>query len=460
MGSSGIPDGGAYLHRFVSSCKGACRTFSSLHPARIALFGYLSYIVVGWFVLSLPLSMEGNKVGALDNLFTTVSAISTTGLVTVSIADNYSFFGQVVILFLIQLGGIGYMTLGSFLVLARRRELPDVRKAVSRTVFSLPEGFKIDRFILGVVFFTVFIEACGIAAYYPCFLNAGVDNPLWSAVFHSVSAFCTAGFSLYNNSFEAFAGNFWLNAVTAALGYLGAVGFIVCVDFGRIFIGSSKQVTLTTKIILSATLALTFIGTAHLFLAEPSIQHMAPEKRILAAFFQCMNAITTMGFNSVSIADLSKSSVLVLTVLMIIGSSPSGTGGGIKVTSVTAVLGVMRSTINGESDVHFWGRVVPRERIWIAVSNIGLYLIALSIGAYLLELSEKTSFEKNFFEAASAIGTVGLSMGITSGLSAIGKIVIILLMFCGRVGPLTLSTALFGGSPKEEKEEHPGDIAV
>ena len=460
MNASGIPDGGAYLRRFISSCKGACRTFSSLHPARIALFGYLSYIVMGWIVLSLPFSMQGVRTGALDNLFTTVSAVSTTGLTTVSIADNYSFFGQLAILSMIQLGGIGYMTLGSFLVLARRRELPNVRKAVSHTVFSLPAGFRIDRFIFGVVFFTLFIEACGVAAYYPCFRNANVDNPLWSSIFHSVSSFCTAGFSLYNNSFEAFAGNFWINAVTAALSYLGAVGFIVCIDFGSIFIGSSKKVTVTTKIILWATLALTFVGTAHLFLAEPSIQSMTPDKRLLAAFFQCMNAITTTGFNSVSISDLSKSSVLVLTVLMVIGSSPSGTGGGIKVTSVTAVLGIMKSTVKGESNVHFWGKIIPAERIWIAVSNIGFYIIALMVGAYLLELSEKTAFEKNFFEAASALGTVGLSMGITSGLSVIGKIVVILLMFCGRVGPLTIGTALFGNSPEEEKEEHPSDLAV
>lgn len=460
MNASGVPDGGAYLRGFVSACKNACLTFSGLHPARIALFGYFSYIIVGWIVLSLPFSMKGEGAKSLDNLFTTVSAVSTTGLTTVDISVSYSFFGQLAILSLIQLGGIGYMTLGSFLVLASRRELPDVRKAVSRTVFSLPSGFKIDKFIISVIFFTGFIELCGVAAYYPCFRNANVENPLWSSIFHSVSAFCTAGFSLYGNSFEAFAGNFWINAITAVLCYLGAVGFIVCVDFGRIFIGSSKKVTVTTKIILWSTLALTLIGTAHLFLAEPSIQTMPPEKRILAAFFQCMNAITTTGFNSISISDLSKSSVLVLTVLMVIGSSPSGTGGGIKVTSVTAVLGIMRTTVHGESEVHFWGKVIPAERIWIAVSNIGFYVIALMAGAYLLELSEKTAFEKNFFEAASALGTVGLSMGITSGLSVIGKIVVILLMFCGRVGPLTIGTALFGSSPEAVPEEHPADIAV
>lgn len=460
MNASGVPDGGAYLRKLVLVCRNACLTFSGLHPARIALLGYLSYVIIGWIVLSLPFSQQGAKAGALDNLFTTVSAISTTGLSTVSISGSYSFFGQLAILAMIQLGGIGYMTLGSFLVLASKRELPDIRKAVNRTVFSLPAGFRIDRFIMSVVFFTFFIEICGAIAYYPCFRNANVDAPLWSSIFHSVSAFCTAGFSLYDNSFEGFAGNFWINSVTAILCYLGAVGFIVCVDFGRIFIGNSKKVTVTTKIILWSTLALTLIGTAHLFLAEPSIQAMAPEKRLLAAFFQCMNAITTTGFNSVSVSDLSKSSVLVLTVLMVIGSSPSGTGGGIKVTSVTAVLGIMRSTVHGESKVHFWGKAIPAERIWIAVSNIGFYVIALIAGAYLLELSEKTAFEKNFFEAASALGTVGLSMGITSGLSVIGKIVVILLMFCGRVGPLTIGTALFGCSLEEASEEHPSDLAV
>jgi len=419
------------------------RRLGGLHVARLAFLGYLSYIAAGWVFLCLPWAGKGKPVSTLDHLFIATSAVSTTGLVTVSVADRYTLFGQIVVLLLIQLGGIGYMTLGSFVILSRRGELPEVRAKVGRTVFSLPASFRIDKFILSVIRFTLVIEFLGAIALYAAFRRAGVNEPLWSAVFHSVSAFCTAGFSLYNNSFEAFAADFWLNAVVAVLSYLGAIGFIVCVDLWRMVRGKVNHMTLTSKIILWTTFWLSVIGTALLFLGEPSLQGRPAGERLLAAFFQTMTAMTTVGFNTVPIAGLSKASILLIIVLMVIGASPSGTGGGIKSTTFSAVLGVMRSALRGEHEVRFWGKPIPLERIWIAVASLGFYLAALVIGTYLLDMTEPTPFDRNFFEAASALGTVGLSTGITDGLTDLGKLILILLMFIGRLGPLTFGMALF-----------------
>jgi trk system potassium uptake protein TrkH len=397
---------------------------------------------------------RGPGANSLDNLFTATSAVSTTGLVTVSVNDCYNFLGQLVILTLIQLGGIGYMTFGSFIILSRKVELTEARTKIGRTVFSLPESFRIDKFIKSVIVFTVIIELAGAMFLYFIFREGGDLSPLWSAIFHSVSTFCTAGFSLNNNSFEAYNDNFWLNSVIAVLSYLGAIGFIVCVDFWRMFTGKVKHITLTSKIILYVTFWLSIAGTLLLFLNEPSIQGKATDEKLLCSFFQSMTALTTVGFNTIPISAMSKASLFLIIFLMVIGASPSGTGGGLKSTTFSALWGVMRSIIRGEKEVKFWRKTIPVERILNAVASVGFYLLMLVLGCYILEITEKAGFEDIFFEAASALGTVGLSAGITASLTAVGKLIIIFLMFCGRLGPLTFGIALFFKNPNDET---PGD---
>jgi len=424
----------------IKQARDYCGTLS---PAKLVFGGYLFYVLSGWLLLCLPFMQKGPGVKALDNLFVATSAMSTTGLSTVSVWDCYNFLGQLVVLGLIQLGGIGYMTLGSFVILSRKSGLSEIRSRVGAMVFSLPVGFDLAHFIRGVIGFTFAIELLGTMVLYPIFLSVGAPCPLWNAVFHSVSAFCTAGFSLFNNSFESYATHFWLNSAIAVLSYLGAIGFIVCLDFWRMVRGEVEHITLTSKIILYVTFWMTLCGTLLIFLGEPLIAGMPADERLLAAFFQAMSAMTTVGFNTVGIGTLSKASLLVIIVLMVIGASPSGTGGGLKSTTLSAILGVIRSAIRGEHDVRFWGKVVPLERIWTAVASLGMYLGVLVIGTYLLELTETSGFEKNLFEASSALGTVGLSMGITSTLTNMGKLIVIFLMFCGRLGPLTLGVALY-----------------
>lgn len=424
----------------------------AVDPARAVFFGYLSYVFVGWALLSLPAARIVEYIAPIDNLFIAASAMSTTGLTTISVSDNYSLFGQLVILALIQICGVGFMTFGSFIILSRRPDLPPARTEVTHAVFSLPRSFDVFRFIRSVVLFTVVIESVGTLLLWWAFSAAGAPRPFYNAFFHTISAFCTAGFSTFNDSFVTFSGNFWINGIIALLSYLGAIGFIVFIDYWRRFRRETTQVTLTSRIILGATFWMTLAGTTLLFLAEPTITALSPVDRLLAAFFQCMTAMTTVGFNSIDLGVLSKGSVLVLTVLMIIGASPSGTGGGVKSTSFTAILGVVRSALRGEQRASFSGKTIPFERIWQAVANTTLYLMLLTIGVYLLSLTETATIDRIFFEAASAIGTVGLSMGITASLTGLGKFIVILLMLGGRVGPLTVGMALF-----VRKHEEPAD---
>jgi trk system potassium uptake protein TrkH len=414
-----------------------------MNTIKHVIMGYASYILIGWLLLCLPIAQQTYDVCALDNLFTASSAVSTTGLVTVSVSDHYSFLGQIIILLMIQLGGVGYMTFGSFIILMRKQTFTNQRNEIAKTVFSLPHDFKITKFIVSVITFTFIIETIGAVALYRIFLSLNVENPLWSAIFHSVSSFCTAGFGLYNNSFESYSANGWLIIVIAALSYLGAIGFIVCMDLWRKIRKEVAHITLTSKIILHATFWISIVGTVLLFISEPSIQSLPAEEQWLASFFQVMTAMTTVGFNTIPIGELSRATLLLIIILMVIGASPSGTGGGLKTTTFTAMFGIMKSTVHGSNDVTFWKRSIPQERLMTASASVGFYVSSLLLGLYLLSLTESQPFESLFFETASALGTVGLSTGITSSLTELGKIIVILLMFIGRLGTITFGIALF-----------------
>jgi trk system potassium uptake protein TrkH len=453
------------MSKLKSNIEGMITFLCSVHPVRHVVMGYLMYVAVGWMLLSLPFChRSGTAASGLDHLFISTSAISTTGLVTVSVSGTYNFFGQLIVMVLIQLGGIGYMTFSSFVILSQNKTLSKTRQDILSTVFSLPESFKVYKFIKSVIVFTAAVEAAGAILLYLIFRNAGAENAVWKAVFHSVSAFCTAGFGLYDNSFENFSGSFWINVIIAVLSYLGAMGFIVFVDIWRKIRGKIKHVTLTTKIILSATFYLSVIGTVLFFITEPSIQNLPADKRLLASFFQTMTAMTTVGFNTIPIGAVSRASLLLIITLMVIGAAPAGTGGGLKCTTFTALWGLMMSVLKGHKDVSFWGRVIPELRVRLACANFCFYVSALLIGTYLLSLTDRVvDFEGLLFEAASALGTVGLSTGITSSLTAMSKLILIGLMYAGRIGPLTFGLALFFVNRPETTETQvklPDDLVV
>jgi trk system potassium uptake protein TrkH len=361
---------------------------------------------------------------------------------------------------LIQLGGLGYMTLGSFTMLAVSGRLSPLRERVGLAALSLPEGFQLGAFLRVTVLFTLALEALGAAALLPVFLAHGAPNPVWQAIFHSVSAFCTAGFGLFNNSFESYRGDAALNTIISVLSYLGAIGFIVLHDLWQFLRGRKNGLTLTSKVILLSTLWISIVGTVLFALDEPGLRGLPAGERWMAALFQVMTASTTVGFNTVPIGGLSASSLFLLTIVMIIGASPSGTGGGIKTTSVTALWAVMMAVVRRRRQVTFLRREIPEARVRAAVANVWFYALTLATGTYALALVETAPLPDQMFECASALGTVGLSRGLTGSLSDWGKGIIIALMFLGRVGPLALGMALIG-RPTPGADEHPEeDVAI
>ena len=434
------------------------KRFARMSPLKLLLFGYASYILTGWILLSIPFSQQGEGVAAIDNLFTATSAVSTTGLATTGTAESYSFFGQLVILVMIQLGGVGYMTVGSFILLAKKQTLPQTNKEIAKIAFALPKGLGVRELVRNVVLFTIAIETLGSLFLYFAFRNAGVDQAAWQAIFHSISAFCTAGFSLFSNGLEPFQANFWVNAIISVLSLSGAIGFLVFSDVTRSFSNPKAKRTLTTQIILRATFISLGIGWFILFLTEPTYRSLPAEQRLLSSGFQAMSALTTVGFNTAPIHEMAFAPTFLMVLMMVVGASPSGTGGGLKSTSVSAAIATTISTVKGREKVTFWGCEVPAHRLSLAFASLVFYVATFFVGGFLLLLLENDGhFEDILFEAASALGTVGLSRGLTGNLAPVSKLVVILLMFIGRIGPITFGLALASSTHEVKKHD---DLAV
>ena len=436
--------------------------FAGLTPVQTLVFGYASYVLLIFLPLCLPFTWKVEHIGWLDHLFMATSAVSTTGLVTVNTPDAYNLLGQIILLLGFQIGGLGYMTFGSFAIMASRGRVSDSRIKIGRAVFSMPDHFEPVSFIRRAVIFSVMVEALGACGLYFAFSCAGVESPLWPAIFHSVSAFCTAGFSVFPNSLESFRSDIWVNGIISALSIFGAIGFIVISDLWISIRSRVKSITLTSKIILTATFGGMLVATVALYF-DSDMASLPQGERMLAAFFQAMTSLTTVGFNTHPIGLVSHASVMVIIVLMILGASPSGTGGGLKSTSWSAGLAATWSMIRGRRDTTFFGYVVPNYRIQAAFASFTLYLMFFALGSFLLLLADKHQFEDIVFEVASGLGTVGLSRGITGDLTELGKVTIICLMFIGRVGVVSLALAALsrknGSEVKTDKNEQ-ADLVV
>lgn len=416
--------------------------FSSKHPYRQLSLGYFSYIIFGTLLLCLPF-MTLTDVNILDNLFTAASAISTTGLSTVDVSKSYGLLGQIVILILIQLGGIGYMTMSSFIMLRLTKHFTMIKKHILEAEFSIPGNININNLVQSVVYFTFIFEFFGAILLYIFFLQSGAGDPVWSAIFHSVSAFCTAGFSIYSDNLMQFSTNVGVNSVIMILSYAGAMGFIVMTDLWNKITISKYQISFSTKIIVLITLILSVWGTTQMYFFEPEFTAYSSFDRFLVSLFHTMSALTTVGYNTVNLGNMMPLTLMTITLIMYFGASPSGTGGGLKSTTTSAVFAFVKSKLSLERDVYLFNNRIPTYRVDNALTTFIIYSFVLIAGTYFLTATEP---DKNFiqllFEAASALGTVGLSTGITFDLSSAGKIILIVLMYLGRVGVLTIGFAM------------------
>lgn len=422
-------------------------------PQQLLVWGYLFILMIGFGLLCLPW-FQTEAVGTLDALFVATSALSTTGLSTVDIGTSLNLGGEIVLLLLIQIGGLGYMSLGSFVVLLRRNKLTNSQKKLIKYDFSLPDNFRLPTFVRDLVFFTVLTEAIGAILLSIFFWQNGESEAIWKGIFHSVSAFCTAGFSLFSNSLVDYEHHFGVNLVISLLAIGGALGFIVFTDISEKIRGRKQALTFTSRIILRLTFAGMLLGMMIIFLSDGRIAEVPPAKRLMMAFFQSMTAFTTVGFNTYGINEMMPAPLFFLILLMVVGASPSGTGGGMKTTTLTALYAQLRCTFRGKQDAVFLHRIIPPHRLKVANSNFFFYVLVICVGTYLLLLVQEQPPFEVLFEVISALGTVGLSMGLTGELTDLGKIWIIVLMFIGRVGPLSLGIVLFHQvDDSAEKEE-------
>ena len=431
-------------------------------PQQNLFYGFLTYVGVGTILLCLPW-LQKTSAPILDHLFIATSAVSTTGLVTMSVFDSYNLGGQFVVMALFQLGGIGYLTFTTFMLLSTTRKITPWHKSILNTEFTLPVTIKIKDFLRSVILYTVIMEILGAILFFIAFKSDGMvtGEAIWSSIFHSISAFCTAGFSLFNNGFTDYVDNTLVNFTISMLAICGSLGFIVITDFGLWIKNKAHKLSFTTKIVTVGSLILMLFGFSFFYFAEPTISSLEGSARVSAAFFQSMTAMTTVGFNTVDFGTFILPMLLVTTILMYIGASPSGTAGGMKITTLTAVFSIMKSRLKGSKHITFLGRRIPYERLYVATSSFIFYTILIFLGTFVLTFSESFDFENILFEVASALGTVGLSTGITGDLSSIGKIVIIVLMFIGRLGVLTFGLAIWSKNiTDEERVVLKEDIAV
>lgn len=409
---------------------------------RIVALGYAGQMALGFALLSLPFA-QGTPVSPLDVMFVAVSAVSTTGLSPVDPGSSFTWLGQLVILLLIQAGGLGFMTISSFVwAMTGHRGGTTLRERLTRSVFSLPGNVAPRRFIARVVIYTLIVEGAGALALAALFARAGVAQPLWSGAFHSVSAFCTAGFSLYADSFVGFNTDTPVLLVISVLAILGAIGFLVAGETWDRLRGRQRRLSISARVILSMTAATIGLGTVVLALTEPLITAMPPGPRLLNAFFQAMTAATTVGFNAIQTDDIAHLSVMVTYVLMLIGASPSGTGGGLKSTAVATQWAFVLAVLRGREEVTLFGVAVPPAKVRQAIASFFMAATVLTAAMFPLVATETLDFEHLLFEAISALGTVGLSLGATAELTAAGKAVISVVMYVGRVGVLAFGVAL------------------
>lgn len=398
-------------------------------------------------MLTLPLaSAAGQRLGFLDALFTATSAVCVTGLVVVDTADRFSLFGEIVIMLLIQAGGLGFMTVSTLVALALGRRVTLQERLVLREGLNQESLTGVVRLVRMVLLITAVSEFTGAALLATRFIpQFGVAKGLYYSLFHSISAFNNAGFDLMGGfrSLTRYVSDPVVSLTVSGLIVLGGIGFTVMFDLSRK--RKLDKLTLHSKLVLALTAVLIVVGAVAIWAFERnnprSFGHLTPGAQFLAALFQSITP-RTAGFNTVHISVLRPSTWILMIVLMFIGASPGSTGGGVKTSTVGILLATVWATVRGEPDTVVFKRRVSPEVIRRALTIITLAIMLLLVATMILTHMEKFLTVRLLFEATSAFSTVGLTTGITPQLTPGGRILMILLMYTGRVGPLTLAAAV------------------
>jgi trk system potassium uptake protein TrkH len=445
------------------------------HPARTVILSFVLVIVTGTILLMLPFTTpDGLGLSFVDSLFTATSAVCVTGLIVVDTATAFSIWGKLIILLLIQVGGLGIMILSFFMAFILRRSLTVEDKFLISYMTSEKDMRNLGRSIKNIINITLIIEGAGAVLLFLGFRTSLGTNleTLFISVFHSVSAFCNAGFSLFSDSLEGFKSHTLINLTVIVLIILGGLSFLVIMNLkGWLAAGvpnlfkrksfSVKGLSLNTRVVLLGTGILLGLGMLLIYALEHrySLANLDLKTQYLAAFFQSVTT-RTAGFNTISMSGLRNPTYLLMMIFMFIGGASGSTAGGVKINSIALFLAYVNSLLKEKREVTLFNYAVSKDLVLRALLILMFGLVSVLGAMLILSMTESAPFIQICFETVSAFGTVGLSAGITSALSIIGKYVIILLMFIGRIGPLTLLAAAAQRIRQVQIEYPTGEILV
>jgi trk system potassium uptake protein len=445
------------------------------HPARTVILSFILVIVTGTILLMMPFTTpDGLGLSFVDSLFTATSAVCVTGLIVVDTATAFTIWGKLVILLLIQIGGLGIMILSFFMAFILRRSLTVEDKFLISYMTSEKDMRNLGRSIKNIINITLIIEGVGAVLLFLGFRTTLGTNlqTLFTSVFHAISAFCNAGFSVFSDSLEGFQSNVLINLTIVVLIILGGLSFVVIMNlkgwlasgipnlFGRKG-SSAKALNINTRVVLLGTGTLLGLGTLLIYALEHrySLVGLDLKTQYLSAFFQSVTT-RTAGFNTMPMSGLRIPTYLLMMIFMFIGGASGSTAGGVKINSLALFLAYVNSLLKEKREVTLFNYAVSKDLVLRALLILLFGLVSVLVGMLILSITESAPFIHICFETVSAFGTVGLSAGITPALSIVGKYVIILLMFIGRIGPLTLLAAAAQRVKQVQIEYPTGEILV
>jgi len=417
------------------------KNISKLTSSQLIILGFAALIVIGALILMLPISAQSRQWTSFsDALFTATSAVCVTGLIVHDTATYWSGFGQAVLITLIQIGGMGVITVAVALSSLSGQKITLKQRSTMQEAISAHKMGGIVELTGFIIRMTIVFELSGAVLMLPVFAKEfGFGKGLWYSLFHSISAFCNAGFDLMGirtpySSLTHFIDNPIINLTIVSLIVIGGIGFLTWEDI-RTFRTDFRRYRMQSKVILITTSVLLVLPAVYLFFFEFS--HMPMHERFLASLFQSATT-RTAGFNTVDLTRVSESGVIIMVFLMLVGGSPGSTAGGMKTTTLAVMCSTALSVFRHRAHTHFFGRRIDSDTVRNAATIVTMYFTLLIIGTILICRIEQLPFITCLFETASAVATVGLTLGITPQLGMLSRIILIALMYLGRVGGLTL----------------------
>ena len=421
----------------------------------IPCLGFLSVILVGWIVLMLPICNNGN-VTPFDALFTAVSATCVNGLTTVNLGVDYSFLGQLAIAIITEIGAIGFVTFISFILSFKKKRMSLSETLLLGSALNDNNYGKLKQRLKEVIKYTIVIQIIGAILLAVDFIpRFGIKNGIWYSIFHSITAFCNAGFDIIGDtSLEIFAKNIYVNIVFIILMFLGSIGYFVIEDI----IGAIKKkrfihISFHTKIVLTASLIIYLVSIMLLKIAEPNLTWLEAE-------FTSVTARTT-GFSTINMAGTLPITKLIISFLMIIGGAPGSTSGGIRITSIAILALTVRATLRNKKNVVVYYKKIDLQTIRQAITNIVICLVLVLISMFIMEKVQIMRLDNNLFMCASAFSATGLSVTNVAKMNFASKVILEALMYIGRVGPISiLSILIFKKKENQNIEYVSGNVML